>query len=74
MKPSDILYHITVASKPTELVETTRGQIPYSDWVEAERLRIIRKGNWSCAEQAVQIYTNEATGEMSLVHLRVKAP
>ncbi len=72
MKPSDILYHITVASKPEELVTTTRGQVTYADWCESERLRIIRKGNWSGASSAVVVYKNEVTGEISLVHLRVK--
>lgn len=73
MKPSDILYHITVAGKPTDLVETTKGQVTYADWCESERKRIVAKGNWTSALTAVQVYTNEATGEISLVHLRIKA-
>jgi hypothetical protein len=66
MKPSDILYHVTVAAKPTDLVETTRGQVTYLQWIEEEQARIIRKSGWP-----VVIYANPKTGEVSLVHLRV---
>ena len=74
MSPSDILYHITVAGKPTDLVETRRGQVTYAEWCESERRRIVEKGNWSEAERAVKIFHNAATGEISLVHLRLKSP
>lgn len=67
MKSSDILYHITVACKPAELVETTRGQVPYDQWLREEKARIENKSQWPVA-----IYTNLKTGEISLVHLRVK--
>jgi hypothetical protein len=66
MNTADILYHITVASKPEELVETVRGQVSYRQWCEEERQRIRAKSGWP-----VEIYTNPATGEISLVHLRV---
>lgn len=66
MNTSDILYHITVASKPEELVETIRGQVSYRQWCEEERNRIRRKSGWP-----VEIYTNPVTNEISLVHLRV---
>jgi hypothetical protein len=66
MNTSDILYHITVASKPEELVETVRGQVSYRQWCEEERQRIRAKSGWP-----VEIYTNPSTGEISLVHLRV---
>lgn len=66
MNASEILYHITVASKPGELIETVRGQIPYSQWLEEEKARIRNKSQWP-----VDIYTNPVTGEISLVHLRV---
>lgn len=65
--PASILFHITVASKPTELVETIRGQMTYLSWIlDVEIPRIRRKGNWPVA-----LYTNDKTGEISLVHLRV---
>lgn len=67
MNSSDILYHITVACKPEELVETTRGQVAYSQWLEEEKVRFDRSG-WPTA-----IYTNPKTGEISLVHLKVKS-
>ena len=63
----DILYHITVASKGEELVETSRGQMTYREWLEQERTRIRQKSGWP-----VEIYTNVSTGEISLVHLRLK--
>ena len=66
MNTENILYHITVASKPEELVETVRGQVTYRQWCEEERQRIRNKAGWP-----VEIYTNPATGEISLVHLRV---
>jgi len=66
MNSSEILYHITVASKPDELVETLRGQVTYLQWCEEEVVRIRRKGNWPVA-----IYTNPSTGEISVVHLKV---
>jgi hypothetical protein len=66
MNTEAILYHITVASKPDELIETTRGQIPYRQWLEEERDRIIKKSGWP-----VDIYENTNTGEISLVHLRI---
>ena len=66
MKPADILYAITVAGKPDDLVETTRGQVPYRQWLEEEKARIERKSDWP-----VGIYENEKTHEVSLVHLRV---
>ena len=65
MKTEDILYHITIASSPFELIETRDGQIPYRQWCENERTRIMKKGNWP-----VEIYTNEITKEISLLHLR----
>ena len=66
MKPSDILYYLTVAAKPTDLVTTTRGVVSYAQWLEEEHARIVRKSGWP-----VVIYTNPKTGEISLVHLRV---
>jgi hypothetical protein len=66
MKPADILYHITVAGKPADLVETVRGQVAYAQWLEEERQRIVRKSAWPVA-----VYTNTRTGEISLVHLKV---
>lgn len=63
----DILYHITVASKGEELVETSRGQMTYREWLEQERTRIRQKSGWP-----VEIFTNASTGEISLVHLRLK--
>lgn len=68
MTAADILYHITVAAKPTDLVETAHGQMPYSQWLaEVEIPRIRRKCDWPIA-----IYTNPKTGEISLAHLRVR--
>jgi hypothetical protein len=65
--PSKILFHITVASKPTELIETIRGQMTYLSWIrDVEIPRFRRKCNWP-----VDLYTNNKTGEISLVHLRV---
>jgi hypothetical protein len=65
--PAHILFHITVASKPTELVETIRGQMTYLSWIlDVEIPRFRRKCDWPVA-----LYTNEKTGEVSLVHLRV---
>ncbi|MFZ9725642.1 MAG: hypothetical protein ACO3EH_00415 [Ilumatobacteraceae bacterium] len=66
MNAADILYHITVASKPEELVETPAGQMSYRQWLETERARIRRKGGWP-----VEVWTNPSTGEISLVHLRL---
>ena len=66
MNTESILYFITVASKPEELVETIYGQMTYRDWLDSERSRIRRKSGWP-----VEIYTNSATGEISLAHLRV---
>lgn len=66
MNSSEILYHITVASKPDELVETLRGQVTYLQWCEEECARIRRKSDWPVA-----IYTNPNTGEISVVHLHV---
>ena len=66
MNSSDILYHIPVASKPDELVETTRGQVTYLQWCEEEVARIRRKSDWP-----VDIFTNATTGEISVVHLHV---
>jgi hypothetical protein len=66
MKSADILYHITVAGKPSDLVETSRGQVAYDQWLAEEKARIVRKSGWP-----VEIYTNPKTGEISLVHLKV---
>lgn len=66
MNSTEILYHITVASKPEELVETPRGQVTYRQWCEDECARIRRKSDWP-----VDIYTNPNTGEISVVHLRI---
>lgn len=66
MNAGDILYHITVAGKPGELVETVDGQVPYLQWLQDEKTRIRKKGGWP-----VEVWTNPATGEVSLVHLRV---
>jgi hypothetical protein len=71
--PSQILYHITIAGKPMDLVQTARGVLTYASWCESERRRIVNKGNWPDAEKAVVLYTNPRTGEIDLVHLRVKA-
>lgn len=68
MTSADILYHITVAGKPGDLVETTRGQVSYLQWLESERVRIVTKSAWPVA-----IYTNPRTHEVSLVHLHVRA-
>jgi hypothetical protein len=67
MNPADIVYAITVACKPTELVETRHGQVTYADWCESEKRRIEQKSGWPVA-----IYKNEKTGEISLVQLKVK--
>jgi len=67
INPANILYHITVASKSTELVETTAGQMTYASWIlDVEIPRIRRKCDWPVA-----LYTNSSTGEISIVHLRV---
>ena len=65
MNTAEILYHITVACKPDELVETTRGQVTYRQWCEEEKSRI-QKSGWP-----VDIHENPSTGEISLVHLRI---
>jgi hypothetical protein len=63
---SQILYFITVASKPEELVETVRGQVTYQQWLEDEAARIRHKSGWP-----VDIILNEKTGEIALAHLRL---
>ncbi len=68
MNSADILFHVTVARKPTEIVETRDGKVTYQQWCESEKARIERKSGWPLA-----IYTNPKTGEISLAHLRVKA-
>jgi hypothetical protein len=67
MNTGDILYHVTIAGKAEELVETIHGQVTYRDWLISERERIRRKSRWP-----VDIWTNPTTGEISLVHLRVR--
>lgn len=67
MNTDEILYHITTAGKAEELVETSRGQVTYRQWLEEERERIRHKSHWPVA-----IFTNPSTGEVSLVHLRVR--
>lgn len=66
MNTNQILYFITVASKPEELVETVRGQVTYRQWLEDEAARIKRKSGWP-----VEIILNEKTGEIALAHLRL---
>jgi hypothetical protein len=66
MKPENILYHVTQACKPDDLVETTRGQVTYRQWCEEEVARIRNKSGWP-----VQVYTNPNTGEISVVHLKI---
>ena len=66
MNTNQILYFITVASKPEELVETVRGQVTYRQWLEDEATRIKRKSGWP-----VEIILNEKTGEIALAHLRL---
>lgn len=68
MHPAKILYHITVAQLPTERIRTTRGLIPYLQWLEEEKARIEKKSGWP-----VVIYRNPRSGEVSLVHLKVSA-
>jgi hypothetical protein len=67
MNTGDILYHVTIAGKAEELVETIHGQVNYRDWLISERDRIRRKSGWP-----VDIWTNPSTGEISLVHLRLR--
>lgn len=67
MNTGDILYHVTIAGKAEELVETIHGQVTYRDWLLSEQERIRRKSGWPVA-----IWTNPTTGEISLVHLRVR--
>ena len=67
MNTTEILYYITVAGKAEELVETIDGQKTYLEWLKSEKARIRGKSRWP-----VEIYTNPATGEVSLVHLRLK--
>lgn len=67
MDTPEILYHLTVAALPNDLVTTTRGQIPYAQWVEEERERIVKKSGWPLI-----IHTNPKTGEISLAHLRIR--
>lgn len=68
MNSVDILFHISVAGKPGDLVETREGKMTYQQWCEAEVARIKRKSGWP-----VIVYTNPNTGEISVAHLRVKA-
>lgn len=66
-KPEDVLYHITVFSKPTDMVTTTRGQMSYKQWLEEVELPRFVKRGWP-----VDLVANKI-GEICLVHLRVKA-
>jgi hypothetical protein len=67
MTDADILYFITIAAKPTDIVASSQGQMSYAQWLEqVEMPRIRRKCDWPIA-----VYTNPKTGEISLAHLRL---
>lgn len=66
MQPEDILYHITIATLPGELIQTRRGQMTYEQWVREEKARIEKKSGWPVA-----IYRHPGGEEISLVHLKV---
>ena len=67
MNTPDILHCITVYGKPDELILTVGGEVPYRLWLESEMQRICRRTSFPLG-----IHTNEATGEIALVHYRVK--
>lgn len=69
MHPDEILYHITIATKPTDVLQTSRGRMTYEEWVLSEKSRIEKKSGWPLA-----IYRFPGSDEISLVHLRVPAP
>lgn len=67
MNTPEILHCITIYGKPEELILTVDGEVPYREWLENEKLRISRRTSFPLG-----IHTNEATGEIALVHYRVK--
>lgn len=69
MNTSEILYHVTVAGKAEDPVQTRDALLTYREWLVRERQRIRAKSGWP-----VEIYTSPTTGEISLVHLRAKKP
>lgn len=68
MHDNDILYHITIATNPTDLIKTRHGQMTYEQWIISEKARIEKKSGWPVA-----IHRNPDNNEVSLVHLRIPA-
>lgn len=66
MHPDEILYHITIATHPLDLIKTRRGLMTYAEWIASEKARIEKKSGWPLA-----IYQHPGTAEVSLVHLRI---